>query len=382
MFGNLSDVVAPVSVAEFVQALREKRRLHIPAGDCTRAASLLPWADVEAMIALRGFADLEAMQNGMAIPPQLYQDDVDLGAFHDMLAQGTSLLVNQIDQHVPQIRRLTTAMERELGIAVGVNAYLSFSKGGAFKPHWDRHDALVIQVHGAKRWTIWDSTFKNPVEKSRYARHDVTDAPAQEIELGAGDVLYIPRGEPHAAAVSGGSSVHLTFGLNSLNGLDLLRQMGELAGADDFLRADLPPPHPAGARRAHEAELRARLHRLVDALDVATFLEADDGHRPPARWPSLVPSAEPGDVLRLTLRRQVPLPDPREGEAPEPVTIGGTAYALSFAALDVLRCLFVRDARPRQEVSEALAARHDRAAVTAGVRELVRLGFLTSERAI
>ena len=383
MLGSLSDVVAPVPVQEFLQALREKRRLHIPAGEHARerAASLLPWAEVEAMIALRGFADLEAMQNGMAIPPQLYQDEPDLGAFHDMLAQGASLVVNQIDQHVPQLRRLVTAMERELGVAVGVNAYLSFSKGGAFKPHWDRHDALVVQVHGAKRWTIWDSTFKNPVEKSRYAKHDVTAAPSQELELAAGDVLYIPRGEPHAAAVSGGSSVHLTFGLDSLNGLDLLRQLEELAGADEFLRSDLPPRR-AEALSGHEAELKARLHRLVDALDVATFLEAGDANRAPARWPSLQPSHEPGDVLRLTLRREVPLPELGEGETPGPVTIGGAPYVLSPAALDVLRCLFARDGQRRDQLGDALAARHDRAAVAAGVRELLRLGFLTSERAV
>jgi hypothetical protein len=336
------------------------------------------------MIALRGFADIEAMQNGMAIPPQLYQDEPDLGAFHDMLGQGASLLVNQIDQQVPQIQRLAAAMERQLGFVVGVNAYLSFVKGGAFKPHWDRHDALVVQVHGAKRWTIWDATFENPVEMSRHAQHDITAAPAQELELSAGDVLYIPRGEPHAAAVSGGSSVHLTFSLNGLKGLDLLRQLGDAAALDDFVRADLPPRHAAGELAEHEAELNARLHRLVDALDIAGFLADGDASRPPARQPSLAPSDEPGDVLRLTLRRQIRLPDLQEaaGESPEPVTIGGTAYALSPAAIDILRHLFVRDGQRREELDAALYSRHARAAVVEGLRELARLGFVVSERAV
>ena len=63
------------------------------------------------------------------------------------------------------------------------------------------------------------------------------------------------------------------------------------------------------------------------------------------------------------------------------VTIGGAAYTLSPAALDIVRRLFVRDGQRRQELSEALSSRHDRAAVADGLRELVRLGFLTSERA-
>jgi len=384
MLRCLSDIVAPLSVAEFLRAFQTKQRLHIEGRAAERAASLLPWSDVEAMIALRGFADMEAMQNGMSIPPQLYQDDPDLGAFHDMLAQGASLVIAQIDQHVAAIQRLATAVERQLGVAVSVNAYLSFSTGGAFKPHWDRHDALVIQVHGAKRWTVWDATFENPVEKSRYAKHDITGAPAQEIELSAGDVLYIPRGQPHAAAVSGGSSVHLTFGLNGANGLDMLGQLGAAAAADEFLRADLPPRHARGDVPSHERELKARLHRLVDSLDIAAFLEQSDASRPPARHPALAPSAGPADLLRLTLRRQIPLPEQAEGEgsAPEPVTIGGTAYALSPAAIEILRRLFARDGQRRDELQQALSARHKRAAIQDGLQELSRLGFLSSERAI
>jgi len=272
-------------------------------------------------------------------------------------------------------------MERQLGFTVGVNAYFSFSSGGAFKPHWDRHDVLVVQVHGAKTWKIWDSTFKNPIEKSHLARHDLTDAPAQELELSPGDVLYIPRGEPHAASVSGGSSVHLTFGLNSLNGVDVLQQLHEAAGQDDFLRGDLPPRAATGQLRDHQSELKARLHRLVDSLDLAAWLENADANRPAVRQPSLAWSDQPGDVLRLTLRRRISLPDAGDGEPP-PVTIGGTAYTLSPAAIDILRRLFASEGDSRGDLMEALAARHGRAAVTAGLRELSRLGFLVTDRAV
>ena len=53
-----------------------------------------------------------------------------------------------------------------MGINTQVNAYLSFSKGGAFKPHWDIHDVLVVQVHGNKRWRIWNAEVPHPVEMS------------------------------------------------------------------------------------------------------------------------------------------------------------------------------------------------------------------------
>ena len=382
MLGSLSDVVFQLTVEEFLRAFRDRRRLHIAATDPRRAHPLLSWQDVETMISLRGFDAVEAMQNGMLIPPQLYRSGPDLGAFHDMLAQGASFIINQIQLHLPRIQGLTTSMERELGFTVGVNAYFSFASGGAFKPHWDRHDVLVVQVHGAKTWKIWDSTFKNPVERSRHARHDITDAPAQELELSPGDVLYIPRGEPHAASVSGGSSVHLTFGLNSLNGVDVLQQLQEAAGQDDFLRGDLPPRAAVGQLRDHQAELKARLHRLVDGLDLAALLEKADANRPPVLQPSLAWSDAPDDVLRLTLRRRISLPEAAaDGEPPPPVTIGGAAYSLSPAAIAILRRLFASDGDSRGDLMEALAAHHDGAAVTAGLRELSRLGFLELVRA-
>jgi ribosomal protein L16 Arg81 hydroxylase len=377
MLASLGDVVSPISVSEFLQAFHDKRRLHIKTADPARAASLLPWQEIETMISMRSFDGIEAMQNGMLIPPQLYQAEANMSAFHDILVQGASIIVKQIHLKIPQIQRLATAIERQLAFPVGVNAYFSFSKGGAFKPHWDRHDVFVVQVHGKKAWRLWDPQFK----KSRDAQYDITAAPSEELELSPGDVLYIPRGEPHAAAVSGGESVHLTFGLDCLNGVDLLQQLNNAAGQDDFLRTDLPPPGAEAQLRDYEAELKLRLHRLVDALSIAAFLRSNDLNRPPLRQASIASSEEPGDILRLTLRRRVPLPEATPGGS-QPVTIGGATYPLSAAAIDVLRRLFASDGQARRAIMEALSSRHDPAAVTAALRDLSRLGFLATDRAV
>ena len=379
MFRTLSDVVSPVPVSQFLQTFADKKRLHIRTADPTRAEPLLPWQDIETMISMHSFDDVEVMQNGMLLPPQLYNAD-NISAFHDILVQGATLILRRMELNVPQIQWLATAIERQMGFGVGVNAYLSFSRGGALKPHWDRHDVLVVQVHGKKTWRIWDAKFENPVEKSQYAQHDITDAPSEELELSPGDVLYIPRGEPHAASVSGGASVHLTFGLDSLNGVDVLQQLNKAARLDEFLRTDLPSHRETAQLREYEAELKRRLHRLVDALDVSAFLEEDDAKRPPVRQASLSPSEEATDILRLTLRRRISLPE-ESGES-HPVTIGGAAYRLSAACLDILRVLFARDYHSRGALIEALSSRHGEPAVAAGVRELLRLGFLRADRSV
>lgn len=380
MLSSLADVILPIAVGQFLQAFYEKKRLHIKTTDPARGESLLPWQDIEAMISMRSFNDMQVIQSGMLLPPQLYTT-TDMSDFHDILAQGASVVVRQIQLNIPQIQWLATAIERQLGFTVGVNAYFSFSRGGAFKPHWDKHDVLVVQVHGRKVWRMWDGKFKNPIESSSQAKCEISDAHSEELELSPGDALYIPRGEPHAASVTAGASVHLTFGLDSLNGVDVLRQLNHAVSQDEFLRADLPPQAAEAQIRAYEAELKARLHRLVDSLDIAEFLEADDANRPPIRHASLRSAEEPSDVLRLTLRRRVRLPDGSSGES-QPVTIGGVAYPLSPASIDILRQLFGNDCQSRNALSAALSPLHTQSAVMAGLRELLRLGFLMTDRTV
>jgi ribosomal protein L16 Arg81 hydroxylase len=382
MLSSLTDIIAPVAVSRFLQAFYEKRRLHIKTTDPARGESLLPWQDIETMISMRSYDDMQVMQSGMPLPPQLYTA-VDMGDFHDILAQGASIVMRQIQLQSPQIQWLATAIERQMGFAVGVNAYLSFSRGGAFKPHWDRHDVLVVQVHGRKTWRVWDAKIKNPIESSNSAKYEIDDAHSEELELSPGDALYIPRGEPHAASVSAGTSVHLTFGLDSLNGVDLLRQLNHAASQDEFLRSDLPPQTAEAGLRVYEAELKARLHRLVDALDIAEFLQADDANRPPIRHASLASAEQPSDMMRLTLRRHVRLPEGRSGSGgSQPVTIGGVTYALSAASIDILRQLFRSDRQSRGALCAALSPVHPKSAVMSGLRELSRLGFLMTDRAV
>jgi ribosomal protein L16 Arg81 hydroxylase len=97
----------------------------------------------------------KGVPDGVRIARQLYTSNegkqFNVRAFHDLLSQGVSIVVNSVDRWVPQIGQLSAAIEREMGIYTDVNAYLSFFKGGAFKPHWDFMDVLVVQVHRAAR---------------------------------------------------------------------------------------------------------------------------------------------------------------------------------------------------------------------------------------
>ena len=180
---TLADLLAPVSLSEFLEVFRARKRLHISASDPTRAETLLSWQDIDTLLSGHGLGEnVGIWRDSVLVPRQFYTSNggkrLKVRAFHDLLSQGVSIVVDGVHRSIPQISQLAAAVEREMGIQTQVNAYLSFSKGGAFKPHWDIHDVLAVQVHGRKRWRFWKAVVPHPVEYGRQR--------ADRCECGAG----------------------------------------------------------------------------------------------------------------------------------------------------------------------------------------------------
>src|SRR5215475_8161630 len=148
MLATLADLLAPVSVSEFLEGFRTGTRLHISASDPTRAETLLSWQDIDTLLSGYGLDENVAIwRDSMLVPRQFYTSNegkrLKVRAFHDLLAQGVSIVVDGLHRSIPQISQLAAAVEREMGIKTQINAYLSFSKGSVFKPHWDILDILA-----------------------------------------------------------------------------------------------------------------------------------------------------------------------------------------------------------------------------------------------
>ena len=387
MLATLSDLLAPISTSEFLEAFRARKRLHIAASDPTRAQTLFSWPDIDTLLSHHALDEnVKIMRDGVRIARQLYTSNegkqFNVRAFHDLLSQGVSIVVNSVDRWVPQIGQLAAAIEREMGIYTDVNAYLSFFKGGAFKPHWDFMDVLVVQVHGKKQWRIWKTEVPYPVEIADRTKVNASEAPDQKVEMASGDVLFIPRGEPHSAAVSTKHSVHLTIGLLSPTGINFLDRLRNEAAKDPILRMNLPRHSSDDESLAHEALLKHRLHELIDAASMSQFLRETDLSRLPALQTAVageLPRME--DILRLTLRRRIPLPDATPDGGEQPVTIGGEVRRLTPASIDVLRWLFDHEPANFRALHAGLTQRHEQDSIATAIRELLRLGFLVVNRA-
>jgi hypothetical protein len=382
VLATLADLLAPVSTSEFLEVFRARKRLHLAASDPSRAETLFSWQDIDTLLSERALDEkVGILRDGTLVPRNWYTSSagkqLNVSAFHDLLRQGASIVVKSVHCSVPRIGQLCAAIEREMGIDTNVNAYLSFFKGGAFKPHWDIMDVLVVQVHGHKQWRVWNEDAPRVGDVVDQLKVNTNAAPDQEFQMAPGDVLFIPRGEPHSAAVSSERCVHLSVGLLSQTGINFLDYLRREAAKDPLFRMDLPRHSSDEESGTHETALKHRLHLLIDGVSMSAFFREGDLSRLPMPQTSLsgaLPRME--DVLRLTLRRRIPLPAIAPDGAAQPITIGGEARRLSLASIDVLRWLFDHDPATLRSVYSKLAERHGQNSIDGAIRELLLLGFI------
>ena len=135
-------------------------------------------------------------------------------AFYDYLARGATLVLNRLEEHSLAAKRLCAEVSRFAGYPASGNAYLSFGGSGTFGKHWDTHDVFVIQLLGKKRWRVFEPTLPLPLSGQTYESHqsECPREPCLDIELSAGDILYLPRGWWHQAIPIEGGSFHLSVG--------------------------------------------------------------------------------------------------------------------------------------------------------------------------
>lgn len=378
MIADLSALLAPAGVDDLLAAMRARRRLFAPAPDRSRFDDLLPWTTINTLFAVNRFAPggVRVLQAANEVPAAMYRDPADLSrlrldALQALAAQGVSILITGIDALVPAIDAAASMLERETRSRRSVNAYLSFRKQSAFLPHWDMHDVVVLHLHGRKHWRSYGMRGSFPAGGGSLGRGDDPGPIEWEQVLEPGDVLYIPRGEVHAAAVEPGDiSVHVSVGLRRPRGSDVMHWLAN--GADEALRVDLFPV-PAGDIASHEASVRASLHRIVDGLDLEAFLSHLDRERPHRVAPNFGATATNAEtVLHCALPRRVPLRTSQSGRAT--ITVDGAAIELGEAAGAVLRLLMEHDSMTLARIQTALARPFDD--VRAAAMELAQNGLV------
>lgn len=340
MSAGLSALLSPDDIVRFLAAFVEKQPLKLLTWR-DDLARFFPWAELNRCISIDTLVSGRAklLRAGREVPLDLVSKRRDNGervllaeALHLLCEQGLSIQLIGLHSLTPKIAALTAALERELRADLQVNAYASFTRGGALPPHADGHDVLILQIDGSKLWKGYGGSEARPL-KGGIAR---IEQPSWEEELQPGDLLYLPRGEVHHAKVVGERSLHLTIGIQNLKACDSLSWLRERGIQDILFREDIAPQEPGDAADRRSTGIKQALHALVDQLDLRDMLADRDRRVAPFRPLNLgfFGPLAPRSWVSPSLRRYPDLP--AEGEAR--IEADGVQIALDSAE----RALLIR----------------------------------------
>lgn len=286
---TLADVIAPVPVDRFLAEIFEREHLILRREDASTYQDLFTIDDFDRVL----FAAAATENSRITVVPPtgsgqrgrfLHGAEIQPKALYEAFGSGATLVANQAHRLSPTLGLLAGALAADLSAEVTVNLYLTPPQSQGFELHFDAHDVFVMQVHGAKTWSLYAPPYSLPTEKQgtrNYLRRQVRlgevddDQLLEEVTLHTGDLLYLPRGFPHKAVATGETSLHLTIGVYPDYWTDLVKAAVEGA-AEDYvaLRRALPPGYVS------DPAVRETMAETFEALVVETARRAASAFEP------------------------------------------------------------------------------------------------------
>ena len=282
---SLAWLLRPISVETFLTEIWAKTHHHV-ARDCAGYfENLLPGPSLtEDLVAAfcQESSALRLMRETDKKGADSYRLDdgsLDLVGIRDDFADGYTIVLDGVERHIRAIAALSQSIEVELNFPVQVNAYITPPRSQGLVPHYDDHDVLILQIQGSKTWHIYEGADIPPreIQREKDKAVAIEDLPSPiDLQLEAGDVLYLPRGKVHEAETNSEPSIHLTVGVHAPTALMLA--VGALYAQsfhDDRLNAQLPPRHldDGDQRAALDALMRDTVKTVEDPRALAGGLD-------------------------------------------------------------------------------------------------------------
>ena len=190
---DLQRLIAPLTEAQFLTLLRERKLTFLPSSDRRRFETLLSWEALNHLLDGGTFPleRLRVLRESTHIPTILYvkKGRVVSTALSKLLDQGVSLIFNQLERYVPALHVLCRNIARHTSEGISAAAVLTNGRGGALACHRDDEDLIILQIVGTKRWQVFGP--------SVVAGHPPPGPPVFDHLLRAGDVLFLPSGQWH-----------------------------------------------------------------------------------------------------------------------------------------------------------------------------------------
>jgi hypothetical protein len=284
----LQRILEPLTVDQFLNEILGKRFVKIAGENSSYRASLLG-SDPERVI-LDAFRDVAPFIGFHAAsptePPPAIEAVADSRAFRAKIdafhSRGYTVRIPQPRGVSPKLDELMRSLE--FFFHQPASAEIFWSRGDAkAPPHYDDYDLIAIQLKGRKRWFI--ST--DPSELPNIWSHDRMGPPSlarhAEVEVGPGDLLYLPRGTGHRVDALA-DSLHLSIGFVPLTLRDAVQ-----AALDHYSDLDRPLREPVGVHvdsgignadvATLQLNIRDSVARLMLLCDSQEFIAQAMQHR-------------------------------------------------------------------------------------------------------
>jgi len=227
-------------------------------------------------------------------------------SFHE---RGYTVRIPDVSSLSPQLQLFTRALEFMLRKPVEASLFWS-AAGAEAIIHYDKSENIVIQLEGRKRWFI--ST--EPAGLQNNWMHVGEPVPSIEhhrvVDVGPGDLLYIPRGTPHTVE-STTESLHLAIVFQPMTAREAIIAALDALSDNDRSFRETAVTRASGVDFGQlSAQVTGGIRRLLEHAQSEDFLRAAFDFRiaqNTANLPPLPRSAAISALTRETQVRQTPL---------------------------------------------------------------------------
>ncbi len=273
LFPDLSRLIHPIDLVTFQQDYWEHAPLVVPRNDPHYFEDLLTLDHVDHELSRSGarLDTLRVVMDGKETPVSELGSSSGrngsinaLEALYERYRNGSTIVLNSLEQYCEPLQRLSESLGAQLSARLQMNVYLTPAGAQGFAPHYDMHDVFIAQVYGTKHWRLASQPYELPLQGRPYDKSQPEPTPEQEVDLRAGDLLYLPRGAIHSATSNETASVHVTIGVHPvLYSQAITDALGKVFADDVRFRRSLPMGFATD-----ESLQRRAAETLVELVDV------------------------------------------------------------------------------------------------------------------
>lgn len=254
---SLTAILNPYSVEEFLEKNWTNKAVFIPGEGKRKFNHLFSW---EKLTYLLNFHQLKYPELRLALDGKSLDESANTNLIK-LCQEGATLIINGVHKRIPEVASFASEVKYDLGYGVQVNAYCSWAGHQGFSSHYDTHEVFILQLEGTKQWYVFPDTFKYPLQEHKSASLSPPEGePYLTCILHPGDVLYIPRGHWHYAIALDEPSLHLTLGVHSKTGIDVLEWLVSELRQNEEWRKSLP-------LRVEKTSINAHINTLIQTLN-------------------------------------------------------------------------------------------------------------------